>query len=387
MAQQTELSVLKAMFDSMEQGVIFIDDGDRIAYCNPAAEMIRGFRKEEVIGKSVFDLHPAPSHSRIIRTIEELKSGSVKGHHRMNIQVVGGRFYDVTYSAVWGPENRYLGVIVTSQEVTERKKAEDELTRTLEELKAANEELKRLDQRKNDFFSNVSHELKTPMVSVIGYVGMMLKEKGGPLTEQQRRYLETSYKNLLKLERNIDELLELAELRIEKKPLLFEPVDLRRIIQFSCSTLEPIATKHQIQVGTQLPPEPVWISGVENKLNQLFDNLLSNAIKYNRPGGKIEVDLLRDMEFALIRIMDTGIGIPRQSLKEVFKRHFQERTVPLGNTKGLGIGLSLVQEIVELHQGKIHVESEVGKGTIFTLMLPVILSSESPANPPVSPAG
>jgi signal transduction histidine kinase len=109
---------------------------------------------------------------------------------------------------------------------------------------------------------------------------------------------------------------------------------------------------------------------VEDKLNQLFDNLLTNAIKYNRQGGKICVSLDQDSEFIFTHIADTGVGISHQSLKEVFTRHFQEKTKPLGNAKGLGIGLSLVQEIVKLHRGDIQIESELGKGSAFTVRFP-----------------
>jgi len=223
---------------------------------------------------------------------------------------------------------------------------------------------------KDVFLSNASHELKTPMISVMGYIGMILKEKVGSLTEQQRKFLEISYKNLLKLGRNIDDLLDLAELGIRKKSWTFEPIDLTKVIEFSCSTVDPLAKEHQIQMEVQLPSGPVWILGVEDKLNQLFDNLLTNAIKYNRQGGKIGVNLNQDSEYVYTQVTDTGVGISHQSLKEIFTRHFQEKTKPLGNTKGLGIGLSLVQEIVNLHQGKIHLESELGKGTIFTVILP-----------------
>ncbi len=364
------LLVLKAIFASMRQGVVFIDHQNRIAYCNPAAEEIRNIQEEKVLGKSILECHPVQSHPKVLKVIEDLRSGKVKGHHRMNIQMVKGKFYDNTYSAVRGPRNKYLGVIVVSQEVTERKKAEDELKETLEKLKLANEELRHVDQMKNDFLSNISHELKTPMISVMGYIGMMLKEKVGSLTEQQKIFLQTSYKNLLKLEKNIDDLLDLAELGIHQEAWPFAPVDLTKVIDFSCSTVNPLAKEHQIQMEVQLPSGPVWVSGVEDKLNQLFDNLLTNAIKYNRRGGKIDVTLHQDPEYAYAQITDTGMGISHQSLKEVFTRHFQEKTKPLGNAKGLGIGLSLVQEIVNLHQGKIHLDSELGKGTTFTVMLP-----------------
>ncbi|MEI9476634.1 MAG: ATP-binding protein [Deltaproteobacteria bacterium] len=369
-------SVLKAIFASMQHGVIFIDDQNRIAYCNPAAEKIRNIRLESVYGQSIVECHPVKSHLKVLQIIDDLRSGKVEGHHRMNIQMVEGRFYDNTYSAVWGPRDEYLGVVVVTQEVTERKKMEDDLKETLKQLQRVNEELTRLDRMKGDFLSNVSHELKTPMISVMGYMGMVLKEKAGSLTEQQRRFLDISYRNLVKLEKNINNLLDLAEFGIIKETWVFEPVDLCKVIEFSCSTVEPLAKEHEIRLETRLPSDPIMISGVRDKLNQLFDNLLTNAIKYNRQGGKIMVDLSQTSDGSFVRISDTGVGISHQSLKEVFTRHFQEKTRSLGNIKGLGIGLSLVQEIVQLHKGEIHLESEIGEGTTFSVMLP--LESDKP---------
>jgi len=364
------LSILKGIFAAMEQGVVFIDDRNRIVYCNPTAEKIRNFRSEDVLHQSILDFHPPASHSKVIGIIEDLRAGRVTGHHRMNIQMREGKFYDNTYSAVCGPGNKYLGVIVVSQEVTQRKKAEDELRETLKKLQIANDELKRLNQMKDNFFSNVSHELKTPMISVMGYTGMILKEKAGALTEKQKQFLEISYKNLQKLDKNINQLLDLVDLRIRKESWIFRPVDLLKVIEFSRSTVEPIAQEHQIAVKVRLPPETVMVPGVEEKLHQVFDNLLMNAIKYNREGGMITVDFRQDSEFVLVHISDTGVGISPQSLQEIFTRHFQGDAKPLMDFKGLGIGLSLVQEIVQLHGGKIHLESEPGEGTTFTVMLP-----------------
>ncbi len=364
------LPILKAIFASMEQGVVFIDDRNRIAYCNPAAEKIRKIKLDEVLGRSILECHPLRAHEKVIQIIDDLKSGRVPGHHLMNIQMVEDKFYDNAYSAVRGPNNKYLGVIVVTQEVTQRKHIEDNLKEALKKLESANEELRRVNQMKDDFLSTVSHELKTPMISVMGYIGLILKEKVGSLTEKQRKFLEISYKNLLKLEKNIDNLLDLAEIGIQKESWIFEPIDLVKVIEFSCSTVEPLAKEHQIRLEAEFPPGPVKIAGVEDKLNQLFDNLFTNAIKYNRQGGRICVSLEEDAEFVFTRITDTGVGISHQSLQEVFTRHFQEKTKPLGNAKGLGIGLSLVQEIVNLHQGKIHIESELGKGTKFTVMFP-----------------
>jgi signal transduction histidine kinase len=169
----------------------------------------------------------------------------------------------------------------------------------------------------------------------------------------------------------------MAELKIEKEPWTFETVDLSKVIEFSCSTVEPLAKEHQILIQVQSVPNPVMAFGAGDKLNQLFDNLLINAVKYNRQGGRIEINLLENDQSAFVRISDTGVGISHDSLKEVFTRHFQERAKPLGNVKGLGIGLSLAQEIVHRHRGEIYVESKVGKGSTFTVRLPKL--------PPQSP--
>src|SRR4030042_882136 len=240
------LSILKTIFASMEQGVVFIDHQNRIAYCNPAAEKIRNIKMDQVLGRPILDCHPQKAHPKVLQIIEDLRSGEVKGHHRMNIQMVEGKFYDNTYTAVRGPKNKYLGTIVISKEITQRKKTEDELKEALKKLKTANEELRRLDQTKDDFLSNVSHELKTPIISVMGYIGMLLKERVGSLTEKQREFLQTSYKNLLKLGKNIDDLLDLAALGIHKEAWTFEPIDLTKVIEFSCSTVEPLAKENSI---------------------------------------------------------------------------------------------------------------------------------------------
>jgi len=365
-----DFSLLKAIFDAVEQGIVFIDDQNRIAYCNAAAEKIRNIRLQDVEGRSILEFHPETSHCKVLNIIEDLRSGKVEGHHRMNAQMVDEKSYDNTYSPIWGPKNEYLGTIVVTQEVTERKRAEEGCQEALRELQRRNAELKTVGQLKDHFLSNVSHELKTPMISVMGYMGMILKGKVGPLNEQQKTFLETSHKNLLKLSKNIDDLLDLAELGIKKKTFAAGSVNLSKVLEFSCSTIEPLAKEHQIHIDAQFPPEPVIIQGVEDKLNQLFDNLLTNAIKYNREGGRVHVTLYRDQDSAYIRIADTGIGISQNALKDVFKRHFREETKPLGNMKGLGIGLSLVQEIVKLHNGEIDLESEPERGTTFTVMLP-----------------
>ena len=130
-----ELSLLKAIFEAMEQGIVFIDDQNRIAYCNPAAERIRTFGlRSRSSDQSILDFHPRKSHPKVLKIIEDLKSGKVDRASPDEHPDGAGKFYDNTYSAVRGPNNEYRGMIVVTQEVTERKKAEDELEKRLRNL-------------------------------------------------------------------------------------------------------------------------------------------------------------------------------------------------------------------------------------------------------------
>jgi len=179
---------------------------------------------------------------------------------------------------------------------------------------------------------------------------LILKEKVGVLTDQQRKFLEISYKNLLKLEKNIDNLLDLAEMGIQKASWTFEPVDLAKVIEFSCTTVEPLP--RNIKSDWKLTPSRTRKDRrVEDKLNQLFDNLFTNAIKYNRQEGRICVSVEEDAEFVFTRIADTGLESPINPAGSLHATFSRKNKNPW-KCKGLGIGLSLVQEIVNLHQGR-----------------------------------
>ncbi len=362
-----KLSVLKGIFAAMVQGVVFIDEQNKIFYCNPAAEKIRNIQLDKVVGQSILECHPSESHPKVLQIIEDLRSGRVKGHHRMNIQMVEGKFYDNTYSAVWGPENEYLGVVVVSQEVTERKKTEDELKDALEKLRLANEELKHLDELKDVFLSNVSHELKTPICAMRGEAEVLLTKERK--TEEYQEGLAHFIEQFDHLNQMINDLILLSKFDAAQVELKMVSLRLDLLVKDLCNLFQVLAEQKKITLEIDAAQE-VTVSGDKIRLQQLFTNLIDNAIKYT-PEGTIRIILERNREAVLVKVSDTGIGISQAEQKNIFKRFYRVDKSRSRETGGVGLGLSIVEWIAHAHHGKIEVASELNQGSTFTVYLPL----------------
>jgi signal transduction histidine kinase len=230
------------------------------------------------------------------------------------------------------------------------------------------EEIKGVENLKDQFLTTLSHELKTPLVSLKGFLQLIIQQRVKP--EEQAEYLQVCWRNLLKMERQINNLLELARLSNFKDQYPLTPLDLAALIRTEAENLRLAAQEKQVRIILdQVPPGPVMIKGHSEKIIQLLDNLLLNAIKYNVANGRVEVSLSQREAAVVLTVADSGKGIARENMAKIFNRFYRADVSGTGRLEGLGIGLSLVQEIVKLHQGDIEVESEPGKGTVFTVIL------------------
>lgn len=243
-------------------------------------------------------------------------------------------------------------------------------------------ELERADQTRSSFLSHVSHELRTPLTSVKGYVENLLDGVTGPLNNKQQRYLGRIFDNLERLIRMITDLLDRT--RIETGQLALSPaeVDLERCVAEVVEQLRPLARDKQQSLTSHYPASTliVWVD--RDRLIQILTNLVHNAIKFTPADGRIEVSLsVSDTGTATIRVRDTGPGIPPEALEKIFDPFYQTAQGRQHATKGqgLGLGLSIVKTLVELHSGRIDVWSEPGQGSEFSVTLPLI-----PAAPSVS---
>ncbi|HJU04137.1 MAG TPA: ATP-binding protein, partial [Nitrospiraceae bacterium] len=239
------------------------------------------------------------------------------------------------------------------------------------ELEAANNQLQQMDRLKSQFLAHVSHELRTPLTSITGFTDNMLEGLAGSLSEKQQQYLTRIKANGSRLARMITNLLDLSRIEAGKLELSLEDIPLAPLISEVVEQIRPIAlAKHQ-RLQLQCEDSDVTAWGDADRLSQILTNLVDNAIKYTQDGGSVMVNVARETaSYAKISVTDNGQGIPREALPKLFDPFFRashhERS-----QKGLGLGLSIVKELVELHGGAITVRSDEGKGTQFCFTIPL----------------
>lgn len=252
----------------------------------------------------------------------------------------------------------------------------EEVTRARERLHEANEELKTLDELKTNLLSNVSHELRTPLVAIMGYADMISNKKAGPVNEIQSEYLGIILRNVEKLVALIENLLDFSRLHRGTEKLVFDQFDLVECARSSIQVVQPLADNRFITVHLTSSLDKITVEGDKGKMGQVFNNLFSNAVKFNRNGGEIYVEIQQREDSVEVTVSDTGIGIPAEAMDKVFTRFYQYDSSSTRKYGGTGIGLSIAQDIVRLHGGRITLSSEVGKGSVFRFSLPLTAAAE-----------
>ncbi|HST41813.1 MAG TPA: ATP-binding protein [Conexibacter sp.] len=240
------------------------------------------------------------------------------------------------------------------------------------EKRAAEAEADRL---KNEFFALVSHELRTPLTSIVGYVELVLEEEAGEVNEQQKRFLAIVERNGKRLQRLVGDLLFVAQVEAGTLNLEHGSASLETVVRDAVDVARPRAEQAQVAVTARTEPVPE-MSGDADRLGQLVDNLISNALKFTPAGGSVTVSLRNHGDEAELAVTDTGIGIPAAEQARLFDRFFRASTAVAQEIPGIGLGLSICQAIAEGHGGRIKVESEVGVGTTFRVLLPLRTTSD-----------
>ncbi|MCW5313328.1 GAF domain-containing protein [Nostoc sp. KVJ3] len=255
--------------------------------------------------------------------------------------------------------------VALTLEVCDRKSAESALREAQEAAKVAN-------RAKKTFLGNISHELRTPLNFILEIVKALQNEVHGTVTEEQQRFLnilESSGKNLLEL---INQILELTDIESSKIELQLAATSIQGLCDSSLSFVKNLALQKNIQLSVKIPEELEPIKVDERRIRQVFINLLNNAIKFTHDGGKvwIEVQPNSTNEYIFFSVVDTGIGMLSDDLFQLFQPFMQVENPSTRRSAGTGLGLVMVQKIVELHGGTVHAESQLGKGSRFTVKLP-----------------
>jgi signal transduction histidine kinase len=238
-------------------------------------------------------------------------------------------------------------------------------------------------QAKSEFVSLASHELKTPMTAVRGYAQLMLSGMAGELTERQRGFLETIVANVARMGRQIQDLTDISQIETGRLALVWAPVDFAHIVSDTLQTVQALYDEKGVRMALDLPPDLPLVMGDQGRLVQVLTNLLSNACKYSPAGTQVQITLRADMLAArpnrpgeppipmvVCAVQDQGYGISAEDQQRLFTKFFRAQDPNIRQSKGTGLGLSISRGIVELHHGRIWVESTLGQGTTFSFAIP-----------------
>ena len=240
------------------------------------------------------------------------------------------------------------------------------------ELALANERLKELDRMKSDFVSHVSHELRTPLTAIKGAVDLILREVAGPLTEKQVHYLTRVRSNTQHLAGLINDLLDLAKIESGRIEVKSSRVSLSGLVHEVVEGLRPVAAEKVIALEATIREPSILVWADRDKINQVLTNLIGNAIKFTPVHGRVTVSASRNGgESVQLSVSDTGAGVPPDEKEKIFAKFYRVAEVNGENSKGTGLGLAIAKALVELHGGKIWVESEEGGGSTFYFTLPL----------------
>jgi PAS domain S-box-containing protein len=380
-------AVLQWMHELAAQGIVTTDSELNVIEWNVWMEEHTGRRANEVIGKNLLELFPELSHRRLDRHYKWALEGQV----RVLSQALHG--YLIALPAVSGEhgcaqmqqavrisplnhEGRVIGTLTIIDDVTERVAREAELqaqvedrSRLLSNEKLARNEAERANRLKDEFLATISHELRNPLNAILGWAHMM---RVGNLTPANvERAIETIYRNAKSQTQLVADLLDVSRIISGKLRLEMRTVDLLFIVNAAIDSIRPSADAKNIRLQTVLDPAAGPVLGDADRLQQIVWNLLTNAVKFTPKGGRIQVKLQRLDSHVEIVVSDSGVGISKDFLPYVFDRFRQADATTTRIHGGLGLGLSIVHQLVDLHGGNVSVHSEgEGKGATFTISLP-----------------
>jgi len=366
-----------------DYAIFMLDANGFVASWNSGAERINGYSADEIIGKHFSLFYPAearesgwPEHE--LQTAAERGSFIDEG---WRLHKDGTRIWaHVTITALRDDEGRLLGYAKLTRDLTDRKKAEalevsgQERDEILEAERSARMAAQRATRIKDEFLATLSHELRTPLNAIVGWTQILRRAGSSVKPADLERGLDVIDRNARAQVQLIDDLLDLSRVITGKVRLDLQQVSMIEVVQRTMHSVEPAAAAKGIRLKAILDPAPAMVSADSGRLQQILWNLLSNAIKFTPKGGQVQVLLQRVNSHIELSVSDTGIGISPEFLPHVFERFTQRDSSASRSFGGLGLGLAICKQLVELHGGTIRASSQgPGLGATFLVELPLAL--------------
>jgi PAS domain S-box-containing protein len=367
--RRTELarSQLATIVESTDDAIISKNLNGVIQSWNAAAERLFGYTAEQAVGRHISMLIPPDRLDEEDRILARLRAGE-RVYHFDTVRVRrSGQLVDVslTISPIRDETGRVVGASKIARDVTERKQAEERIYSLMSQLKEDA-------RRKDEFLAMLAHELRNPLAPLLNVLELLKRGTGnGSMIEQVRTTLDRQLGHLARL---VDDLLDVNRITRGKLELRRERVQLASILHQAVEAGWPLCEAARHELSVTLPREPIYLHADAVRLVQVFGNLLNNACKYTEPGGRIWVTAVREDDEVVVTVKDTGLGIPSDKLAAIFDMFTQvERTLERSQG-GLGLGLTLVKWLVEMHGGSVTAHSAgLGHGSSFVVRLPVVV--------------
>ena len=353
-------SRLAAIVESSDDAIIGKTLDGVITSWNQGAEKLYGYSAEEAKGKPVSILTP-PSHlDELTQMLEKARRGEQVQHYETERMRKDGKIIDVslTVSPIRDSSGRIVGASTIARDITERKEVE---------------------RMKDQFVSMVSHELRTPLTSIRASIGLLASGATGTVPEKGQRMLEIAVTNTDRLVRLINDILDSERLASGKTPMEKKLCSAVRLVTQAADVMKPMAEKAGVSIVVESQNAGLWAD--PDRIVQALTNLINNAIKFSRTGGKVWVTTERKEDHVVFKVRDEGRGIPHDKLGLLFERFQQVDASDAREMGGTGLGLSISKSIVEQHNGRIWVESTVGKGSTFFFRLPLLRDAEVTPQP------
>lgn len=345
----TERNRTLSIVKSISEPLIVLDKENRVFLMNKSSEDFFGVKESESVGNYFLD---SVNSVELISLIKNVYDSNEENFHQI-IELLRDNkqfYYNVVITRLYDNEKKDIGKIILFQDITQ---------------------LKQVEKLKNDFIGTISHELKTPLTSIMMGISLATDEKLGGLNEKQKDVLAAMKEDADRLNLLVSNLLQLTKIESNKALLKMETCSIENIIIESCNRVFERLQQKGIQLYIEIDDNLPMVKADPERMNWVFNNILNNASKFTGHGGYILVNAFGADQKLYVKIKDTGIGIPEGYQDSIFDRFTQVKS-DNDNTEGTGLGLAIAKEIIEAHGGKIWCESKLGEGSTFTFTLPII---------------
>jgi PAS domain S-box-containing protein len=368
---ETEPSVALAetVLDACGDALVSIDARGVVTTWNPAAERVVGRSAIEIVGQSLRQCVPTGDEQAWGHFLAQTSVSDAPHTWETQWRRPDGSLVDVelVIAPIREPDSAIMGSVIVVRDISERKHAEEVAAELVTRLKIANDVLERLNAMKTSLVATISHEFRTPLTSIQGFSELIETE---PLTRHEiRAFAQTINQNALRLSRMISDQLDLETLEAGQWPMCRTAVPLNVLVERVVSSLQPIAKNHCFV--TELAPDLPDIKGDPDLLERVIMNIVANAIKYSPAGGAITIRTTGCRDGVGLSIADQGLGVPEEDRQQIFAPYGRVGRPEHMSIAGTGLGLPIARQILEVHHGRIWVEPNSPRGSVFKIVVPV----------------